>query len=331
MTDETSRSQAAPADPTGVVERLALAEERLAFYTSFDKLIQDNIARSGELMRDALALREQANAEMRRAQAELARVQAEAERMMAETARRADDERRHFAETLLAIQEELTAVQDTAATIARRVGGVLGEIGVADFVPVSWAVALAGGAAASDEPSPTGADAVEVAADGDLLPPSAAAEVGAQAEVDVPAEIVPEAEPSEAGAGAAGTGPDAVEDEARATVGTNASGPWAGATPVHPVAAAPDVAWEPRAVMVLVHGVPRAAAALSLQRHLAGLAYIDGVEAREYAEGILRLQVTARRPLELADLRAWDGGADLTPVHVQDDVIEVRLPGALGF
>ena len=51
----------------------------------------------------------------------------------------------------------------------------------------------------------------------------------------------------------------------------------------------------------------------------------------EYAEGILRLQVTARRPLALDDLRAWDGGADLAPVHVQEDVIEVRLPGAQGF
>ncbi len=86
-----------------------------------------------------------------------------------------------------------------------------------------------------------------------------------------------------------------------------------------------------RVVMVLVHGVPRAAAALSLQRHLAGLAHVDGVEAREYAEGILRLQVTARRPLDLQDLRTWDGGADLEPVHVQRDVVEVKLPGAETF
>jgi hypothetical protein len=83
--------------------------------------------------------------------------------------------------------------------------------------------------------------------------------------------------------------------------------------------------------MVLVHGVPRAAAALSLQRHLAGLDHVEGVEAREFAEGILRLQVTARTPLALDDLRAWDAGAELEPVHVQDDVIEVRLPGAHGF
>lgn len=86
-----------------------------------------------------------------------------------------------------------------------------------------------------------------------------------------------------------------------------------------------------RQMTVLVHGVPRAAAALSLQRHLAALPHVEGVEAREYAEGILRLQVTVRQPLTLDDLQTWDGGAGLEPVHVQADVIEVRLPGAAGF
>jgi len=84
-------------------------------------------------------------------------------------------------------------------------------------------------------------------------------------------------------------------------------------------------------VTVLVHGVPRAAAALSLQRHLAALPHVEAVEAREYAAGILRLQVLARRPLAVADLDGWEAGAGLTPVHVLDDVFEVRLPGATGF
>ncbi len=88
---------------------------------------------------------------------------------------------------------------------------------------------------------------------------------------------------------------------------------------------------EPRAVTVLVHGVPRAAIALSLQRHLAGLGHVDAVEAREYAEGVLRLQVTTGRGLTLEDLRAWDGGADLESVHLAADVLEVKLPGAEGF
>ncbi len=39
---------------------LELARERLAFYESFDRLIHDNIARSGDLLRQAVALRESA-------------------------------------------------------------------------------------------------------------------------------------------------------------------------------------------------------------------------------------------------------------------------------
>jgi len=90
-----------------------------------------------------------------------------------------------------------------------------------------------------------------------------------------------------------------------------------------------DVDGEFRSVTVLVHGVPRAATALSLQRHLAGLPHVDGVEAREYAEGVLRLQVMVMPELRMDDLQSWhdEDGATLEPIHVQDDVLEVRLPG----
>ncbi|MBA2753096.1 MAG: hypothetical protein H0U40_01360 [Chloroflexia bacterium] len=84
-----------------------------------------------------------------------------------------------------------------------------------------------------------------------------------------------------------------------------------------------------RSVTVLVHGVPRAATALSLQRHLASLPHVDGVEAREYAEGVLRLQVMVMPALQFDDMAGWEDedGAKLESVHVQDDVLEVRLPG----
>jgi hypothetical protein len=32
------------------------------------------------------------------------------------------------------------------------------------------------------------------------------------------------------------------------------------------------------------------------------------------------------RPLQLDDLRGWPDGTGLEPVHVRDDLIEVRLP-----
>jgi hypothetical protein len=80
------------------------------------------------------------------------------------------------------------------------------------------------------------------------------------------------------------------------------------------------------ATAVLVHGVPRATTALSLKRYLEGLAHVSGVEPREYAEGILRLHVIGERPVQIDDLRGWSDGSGLEPVHLRDDLVEVRLP-----
>lgn len=79
------------------------------------------------------------------------------------------------------------------------------------------------------------------------------------------------------------------------------------------------------ATAVLVHGVPRATTALSLKRYLESLPHVGAVEPREYAEGILRLHVTGQRSLNIDDLRGWSDGSNLEPVHLRDDLIEVRL------
>ena len=49
---------------------LVRLRERLAFYQSFDGLIQDNITRSGDLLRQAMQMRESAAAEIASAKAE---------------------------------------------------------------------------------------------------------------------------------------------------------------------------------------------------------------------------------------------------------------------
>jgi hypothetical protein len=77
---------------------------------------------------------------------------------------------------------------------------------------------------------------------------------------------------------------------------------------------------------LLVHGVPRATTALSLKRYLEGLTFVESVEPREYAEGILRLQVIGARPLALSDLNAWSDGSAVEPIHLRDDLVEIRLP-----
>jgi hypothetical protein len=50
--------------------RLVRAEERLDFYASFDRLIQDNVSQASRLMRDALDLRERTQAELNRAKSQ---------------------------------------------------------------------------------------------------------------------------------------------------------------------------------------------------------------------------------------------------------------------
>ncbi len=77
--------------------------------------------------------------------------------------------------------------------------------------------------------------------------------------------------------------------------------------------------------IVLVHGVPRATTDLSWKRYLEGLAHVGAVEPREFAEGILRLEVSGNRPLAFEDLRSWPEGPRLEPVHLRDDLVEVRL------
>lgn len=94
----------------------------------------------------------------------------------------------------------------------------------------------------------------------------------------------------------------------------------------HPPVGTGPLAGRGTSTVVLVHGVPRATTALSLKRYLESLPHVAAVEPREYAEGILRLHVTGQRHIEIGELRGWADGGQLEPVHVRDDLIEVRLP-----
>ncbi|HEU0116931.1 MAG TPA: hypothetical protein VFQ80_19710, partial [Thermomicrobiales bacterium] len=82
----------------------------------------------------------------------------------------------------------------------------------------------------------------------------------------------------------------------------------------------------PRSMTVIVHGLPDARSALSLQRHLAAVTGGGTVLAREFMAGIARFEVTGKT-VTFDDLRRWDGGDGLRPVHVQPDVVEAAAPG----
>ena len=98
--------------------RLARAEDRLAFFASFDRVIQDNVSQAGHLMREALELRERTQADLAEA-----RIQAEA---------RVAAERERYRGDLAAVHAELLTLQATTAAMARRVAATLGALAAAD-------------------------------------------------------------------------------------------------------------------------------------------------------------------------------------------------------
>jgi hypothetical protein len=345
-------------------DEIARLRERLAFYQSFEGLIQDNIARSGELLRQAMEMRESAATE-------IAAAQAEAER------RRVDDRARyrlHFT----AMLDELTALQGQTERLARRLTSALDEI-EADLPPGALTPALAEVDPGDDDtllralaldagvPSPeVDSDAgpvgdqppafVEPAVDEPLA--AAVSEEMASETVEEPPEFVVDDiaavsdEPSDGQTVTAQLPPDdpveaARPDDPLAVVSADIPPdvqPFAPEESVSPrqFAAENDLALQPvsapeagvpsipaglttNATIVLVHGVPRATTALSLKRYLEGLAHVGAVEPREFAEGILRLEVSGARPLAFDDLRSWSEGQSLEPIHLRDNLVEVRL------
>lgn len=273
------------AEAAGQDTELARLRERLAFYESFHQLIQDNVARSSDLLQEAAATRESAQQEIAAAQAAAAQAVA-----AAREAHRA---------TLAALLTDLTRIQDDVADFGRRLGDALAavEADLAGTVPDSGGGAAHAGAPgeATATSAPEAAESPEPAAP--AAPATTPTAPSSSQETEAPPPVSPEQE----------TTVEAVEP------------------------AAAEAGQSPRPITVLVHGVPRAATALSLQRHLAALDHVEGVEAREFAGGILRLHVLARRPLAIGDLGGWEAGEGLTPVNVFDDVLEVRLPGSTGL
>jgi len=328
---------------------IAHLRERLEFYESFDRLIQENVSRAGQLLREAAATGD-----------------SERRRLFAQAEYR----------TLLAgLLDEVSAVQGQVERLARRVADALDEV-EAQLPPGSAAAerfpapepAAAALPPISTAPAAAAAERLEAASfDGDVV-----AAPDPEPTVDAPPTLIEDLPPLErddgaadAGAGIAATFADTAPPEAPpadpATYEREASGEADLVEPVTPagpqrtvrssstdevpmpaamnqpppavetplpaadLAAASAGGGGSAATVVLVHGVPRATMALSLKRYLEGLTHIGTVEPREYAEGVLRLQVTGVRPLHFDDLRGWAEAAGLEPVHLRDDLVEVRM------
>jgi hypothetical protein len=259
-------------DPAVLRDLLDRARERLAFYESFDRIIGENIRRSGELMVETVALREQARAQA----AEFA-----SERGEFDAARQVDREKyRHLVQTAL---NDVAATRPVIDQLVERLQAALVAFG--------------------EEPPPTAPAAAET------LTPA----VGPDAAPPAPAPASVDAEPEVEAA------PPAPEVEAQAIAAEPVT------EPVPEVALAGDAAAGNRTVEVLAHGVGTAAIAISLQRTLRELAYVTNVEAREFADGVLRLQVEAGSELRQPDLAEWLSRHDGHIANTSGNLLEINL------
>jgi hypothetical protein len=78
-------------------------------------------------------------------------------------------------------------------------------------------------------------------------------------------------------------------------------------------------------VSVVVHGVPSAREALSLQRFVASLPQVADVSAREFVGGVLRLDARVRDQLEVAQFLTWGNAPQIEALTERPDVLELVL------
>ncbi len=78
-------------------------------------------------------------------------------------------------------------------------------------------------------------------------------------------------------------------------------------------------------IAVVVHGVPSARTALSLQRYLGSLPQVTGVSAREFVGGVLRLDVRASERLQIEQLLDWKDARRIQPLTERPEVLELAL------
>ncbi len=93
-----------------------------------------------------------------------------------------------------------------------------------------------------------------------------------------------------------------------------------------PIAAAASIDFSnPASTTLLVHGVPRASAALALKTYVEKLDFVTTVEPREFAAGLLRLQVEGARPLSLGDLSGWTLADRIELRNASNELLELNL------
>lgn len=239
-------------DPQELRALLERARERLSFYESFDRIIAENMRRTGEMMAETVALREHAAQEGRKRQEADKAIEAERERY------------RTLLEGVLA---EVRTAQPVIDAMVSRLQIALDELdGSGETLatpepPVLAATDTIPEAPVVSEPEP------------ERLTP------------DVPAVAIPEQpEPSH-------TGEPSPQPPERH----------------EPVVEAQASDETPTTIEILAHGVPSAATAIGLQQMLREIDVISRVEAREFADGELRLHLECTGNIPDESFTEWLG------------------------
>ncbi len=290
--------------------------ERLRVYESFDEVISESMHRARGFLQEAAEMRDKVMHELADARRELEEEIAEARAKL----------REEIAEAREEIEEERQELVSIARTILHRSGnagkGTAQEVAlIAEPEPVTpYPLDQQPAHEAEQEaaliPAPITSETPSSAA-GETASPSTAEATQEPDAPQTPEE--PNPEPGET--------PDVTVAKAPEPA------PVRDPEPVPPVAPQPATAaasTEPDIVRttIIVHGISKPAVATGLQRYLLAQPGVTAVEPREFAEGILRLQVHASTPIDDALFTGWSDGAGMTVIQRVPRTVEVILPSA---
>ncbi|MDQ3693130.1 MAG: hypothetical protein M3464_05840 [Chloroflexota bacterium] len=284
---ENAVTESAP----NLAAELATARERLAFYESFDSLIQENVRQSGILLRQVAAEREAVETRLGAMRAELEARLADQRAVLADLAGGLGDLETYLGSLSSRVNDSLARLSEAATSEAPQVASRI------DHDPSGDPRSAPPDGISSQPETPGTTDEGVGAPDLQFLALRA----------DLETIVVIPAVTGEPDAG--------VQDGHTGSPGLFYGGENSD------IAEAPAVA---RRIDVIIHGVPKAATALSIQRHLQELAAVEVVEVREYVSGVLRFQVMATE-FGPEDLMRWEGGDGMQTITAHQHVVELRL------
>jgi len=282
---------------TGEADLEAL-RERMHVYESFDSVISENIANAKNILVEAAELRERVTREVTQEREALyaeiadkrARLDAEFVGLRASFDADLDALRAEFEQEL--IDRRASTDNDLIAT-RQLIVDEQNRFAAAQTKIAATARAILN----MVEGAPAPATATPVTPEPAIAPPAKPTET---AEATEPAPAPQPVQPSPAA--------EAVQ------------------TPIIEAPAAPK--GDPAKTTIIIHGISRPVVATGLQRYLLSKDGVISVEPREFAEGILRLQVRATTPITESLFTDWDDGEGMTVIQRLPQTVEIVLPTA---